>query len=408
MKFLDFFKRNRSPQETEKRSLFGDALTYAGSPNTISEYKSMLLSTVYRCVDLISNSVASLPFEPYEVSCDGYRKKLHDHSIYHVLNYEPNERMTRFIFMKALVTSMILRGNGYAYIERDKLGNVIKLDYLDSDRVSPIIDYTQNTIKYYVVSGYKVPRVEPINMIHLINFTYDGITGVSTLKSARGCLSAAYNAEQTAAGFFTGGCNVGGILKVQGMLNEIQKQQLKSSWQQAFSPETGQPNGVAVLEGNMDFSPITVNPADAQLLESRQYNVIDICRFFGVNPTKVFDLTKASYSTVEAENLQFLNDTLQPIIEKIEQEFQRKLFKPSEKAHTVVRFDTSSMLRTDKNSQASYYSTLFNMGAMSINEIRKALDLEPIEGGDTHYVQVNMGATNNNEINEEGNQELQE
>lgn len=187
------------------------------------------------------------------------------------------------------------------------------------------------------------------------------------------------------------------------MLNEIQKQQLKSSWQQAFSPETGQPNGVAVLEGNMDFSPITVNPADAQLLESRQYNVIDICRFFGVNPTKVFDLTKASYSTVEAENLQFLNDTLQPIIEKIEQEFQRKLFKPSEKAHTVVRFDTSSMLRTDKNSQASYYSTLFNMGAMSINEIRKALDLEPIEGGDTHYVQVNMGATNNNEINEEGN-----
>ena len=86
--------------------MFGDALTYAGSPNTISEYKSILLSTVYRCVDLISNSVASLPFEPYEVSCDGYRKKLHDHPIYHVLNYEPNERMTRFIFMKVHIKSV--------------------------------------------------------------------------------------------------------------------------------------------------------------------------------------------------------------------------------------------------------------------------------------------------------------
>lgn len=298
--------------------MFGDALTYAGTPNLISEHKAMLLSTVYRCVDLISNSVASLPFEPYEVSCDGYRKKLHKHPIYHILNYEPNERMTRFTFMKTLVSSMILKGNGYAYIERDKLGNVIRLDYLDADRVSPVVDYTDNSIRCYNVAGYKKPVVEPINMIHLLNFTYDGINGVSTLRSARGCLSSAYNAEQTASGFFTGGCNVGGILKVQGMLNEVQKQQLKSSWQQAFSPETGQPNGVAVLEGNMDFSPITVNPADAQLLESRQYNVIDICRFFGVNPTKVFDLTKASYSTVEAENLQFLNDTLQPILEKIE------------------------------------------------------------------------------------------
>ncbi len=98
----------------------------------------------------------------------------------------------------------------------------------------------------------------------------------------------------------------------------------------------------------MDFQPITVNPADAQLLETRAFNVVDICRFFGVSPVKAFDLSKSSYSTVEATELAFLTDTLSPLIEKIEEELERKLYKPSEKASIDVRFDTSALLRADK------------------------------------------------------------
>lgn len=105
---------------------------------------------------------------------------------------------------------------------------------------------------------------------------------------------------------------------------------------------------MCVLEGNMDFSPITVSPSDAQLLETRQFNVIDICRFFGVSPVKAFDLSKSSYSTVEATELAFLTDTLAPLLEKIELEFERKLYKPSEKDSIDVRFDTATLLRADK------------------------------------------------------------
>jgi len=100
----------------------------------------------------------------------------------------------------------------------------------------------------------------------------------------------------------------------------------------------------------MSFQPITVNPADAQLLETRKFNVVDICRFFGVSPTKCFDLTNSSYSTVEATQLAFLTDTLAPLLEKIELEFERKLYKPSEKEHIDIRFDTSVLLRADKTS----------------------------------------------------------
>jgi len=165
---------------------------------------------------------------------------------------------------------------------------------------------------------------------------------------------------------------------------------LKASWQSAFSPETGTPNGVCVLEGNMEFEPITVNPSDAQLLETREFNVIDICRFFGVSPVKAFDLSKSSYSTVEATELAFLTDTLAPLLEKIELEFERKLYKPSEKDGIDVRFDTATLLRADKQSLASYYNTLFNIGVISPNEIRKELDLPAVENGDNTFVQVNI------------------
>ena len=145
----------------------------------------------------------------------------------------------------------------------------------------------------------------------------------------------------------------------------------------------------------MEFKPITVNPSDAQLLETRQFNVIDICRFFGVSPVKAFDLSKSSYSTVEATNLSFLTDTLSPLLEKIELEFERKLYKPSEKANIDVRFDTSRLLRADKQSLASYYNTLFNIGVVSCNDIRKEIDLPYIEGGDAHFVQVNLATLEN-------------
>lgn len=139
----------------------------------------------------------------------------------------------------------------------------------------------------------------------------------------------------------------------------------------AFNPNYGTPNGVALLEGNFTFEPISVNPSDAQLLETRQFNVVDICRFFGVSPVKAFDLTKSSYSTVEATELAFLTDTLSPLLEKIELEFERKLYKPSEKDSIDVRFDTAMLLRADKQSLANYYQTLFNIGVVSPNDIRK-------------------------------------
>lgn len=381
------FGNKRKQKITEERSSISDYLTY-NSTTGYSTNKSMLLSTVYRCVEVISDSVAQLPLEPYLIDSNGYKMKYTNHPTYNLLNKEPNPRMSRFTFIKTLVVSTLLKGNGYAYIERDIKGNAVALYFLPADSVTVIAPTTlKDTVKYSVQG---IGNVEDCNMIHILNFSYDGIVGISTLQHAKNTLGLATDSEAHAAGFFKGGANLSGILTVQGASTPQQRQKLKADWQTAFSSSSGTPNGIAVLEGNISFSPVTVNPSDAQLLETRLFNVIDICRFFGVSPVKAFDLSKSSYSTVEATELAFLTDTLAPLLEKIELEFERKLYKPSEKDSIDVRFDTATLLRADKQSLANYYQTLFNIGVISPNEIRKQIDLPSLEGGDNTFVQVNI------------------
>lgn len=405
---MKLFGNKKKKQPTEERSLFCDALNYSGVSAYTGTTKALLLSAVYRCVEVISDSVAQLPLEPFKLDENGYKRKYLEHPTYWLLNREPNKRMTRFTFIKTLIVHTLLKGNGYALIHRDNKGNAISLQLLNPDWVT--IDATKEDIKYTVCFDQlkkKTQIVEAQDMIHILNFSYDGINGISTLCHARNILGLATDAESHAAGFFKGGANLGGILKVNTPLSDKQKQTLKNSWQNAFSSVAGTPNGVAVLEGNMDFETVTVNPADSQLLETRQFNIIDICRFFGVSPVKAFDLTHSSYSTIEATQLAFLTDTLSPLLEKIELELERKLYKPSERNYIDVRFDTSVLLRADKEAEASYYTKLYQVGAYSTNELRKLLDMPPVENGDKALVQVNLQTldtiVNKNEYDLQGN-----
>lgn len=387
MSLFSWFKKEKP---VEERSMFGDYLLY-NSASTYANNKAMLLSAVYRCIEVISDSVAQLPLEPYRIDSDGCKIKFTSHPTYNLLNREPNKNMSKFTFLKTMVVSMLLTGNAYALIDRDEKGNAKALYYIPTELVTILKPQNITDTISYSITGMK-NVVEDCNMIHILNFTSDGYEGVSTLTYARKTLGLAMDAEANAEGFFKGGANVAGILKSNAPLTTKQKESLKSSWNSAFNGNTGTPNGVAVLDADLDFQAVTVNPSDAQLLETRQFNVIDICRFFGVSPVKAFDLSRSSYSTVEATELAFLTDTLAPLLEKIELEFERKLYKPSEKDYIDVRFDTATLLRADKQSLANYYNTLFNIGVVSVNDIRKELDMQSVEGGNTHFVQVNLMA----------------
>lgn len=377
-------------KKKEKRSYNNgfDFLTY----NCVSSYaesKAMLLSAVYRCVEVISDSIAQLPLEPYKTDSKGYKVKFTNHPSYHILNCEPNKNMTKYTFMKVMVRSMLLQGNAYAYIERDDKGNAKALYYLQPDMVTvKVPTRIADDIKYSVVGFPK--DLERDEVLHILNYTIDGYEGISTLANARNTLMLASDAEANAEGFFKGGANVGGILKVNSPMTDEDKLSMKQSWNSSFNGINGNPNGVAVLDADVTYQPVTVNPTDSQLLETRQFNVIDICRFFGVSPVKAFDLSKSSYNTIEQMQIAFLTDTLQPLLKKFEEEFNRKIFKPSERCKTEIRFSTAPLLRADKQSLANYYNTLFQIGVITPNEIRKELDMQALDNGDNSFVQVNV------------------
>lgn len=411
MGFFNIF--NKKTEKTEKRSendvdiktesyispFFG-TLNY----NSLTSYRegaAMFNSAVFRAVDILSNFISALPVVVCQVNSKGYKKPKSKHIVYKLLNNKPNQRQTRFTFFKSLVINMLLTGNAYAYIKRNEGGQVEELIFLPSDKVSIISKNLFEPIQYQVV-GIK-QLVPAQNMLHLINIPdYEGILGISTLAYAKRILTLASSEVDAADSFFRSGNSKAGVLTSEKPITDSQEAEIISRWNQTFNGNSGLPNGVCLLKPGLKYESIQTNPADAELLESRKFSVLEIARFFGISPSMMLDNSNNSYSSVEAEMLAFLQNTLNPLLEKIENEFNAKLWADYEDGY-MMKFDTSVLLRTDKAGLASYFSTLSGIGVLSPNEIRRQLDLEPIENGDNHFMQVNISTLDrisNQEISE--------
>jgi HK97 family phage portal protein len=402
-----WFQRNILRRKPEKRGIIDDynsffGLNFGTSSTAISTALQMQLSAVYRCVEVISDSMAAMPIDIMRFSDNMGWSVDRGHKANYMLNIEPNPSMSRFTFIKTLVAKMLLDGNGFAKITRDKSGNPLRVDLI-TEQVT-IYRRDDGTLFYKIkfADDRDDEIVDGTAMLHTPNFSYDGLVGVSTLTHAALSTGIAYASEKQARGFFSGGANLSGILKVDGRLDKTKAQSLKDAWKEAFDTDDGDPGGIAVIESGTDFQATRVNPKEAQMLESRQFSVVEICRFFGVSPTKAFDTNAASYNSVEAGQLAFLTDTIQPIVSKIECELNRKLFRPSERASLRVRFDTNELLRTDSDSQANYMMKMFQIGAYTSNEIRERIGNQRVEGGDTPYIQVNMQPLTTKTVEDEG------
>lgn len=368
----------KQKQETENRG-FDNPNAYVVSPyslgltfgDMVRQRSAMSISAVYRCTELISDAVAMLPIRVKQGNT-----VISNHSLYNVFDNRDN-LITKYNLIKLLIQSVLLRGNGFCYIERNGDGSVKNLRYLESGDVSIVYDKQRNTL-YYQCALISNKRIEPINMLHLRKNTYDGINGISVISYADNTLNVTKAAEASAQNFYGKGGNLSGVLTVQGQLNGTQRQDIINNWNTAYS---GGGQGIAVLQGNMQYQPIQVNARDAQLIEARQYNVKDIARFFGVAPSMLGDNDGASYGSVEANQQAFLLHTVQPYIAMVEDEFSRKLLKGSE-SDFRVDFDETYMLRADKNATANYYEKLAKNGILTRNEIRHELGYSDVDGGD--------------------------
>lgn len=340
--------------------------------NIFTSGSAMALSAVYRCVDLISDGVAIIPI--IVMTKDGTKV---DHQLNTVF-YNRNNRLTKYQFIKLLIQSVLLKGNGFAYIERNGDGSVKSLRFLESGDVTIQYNKMDNSL-FYISTVVNNKRIEPVNMIHLVKNSYDGVTGISVISFAANSINNAKNTEISASNFFSKGCNLNGVLKVQSSLTPQQIKDIKEAWNTTYSGGTG---GISVLQGNMDYQPVQVNANDAQLIESRQFNVVEICRFFGVSPMLLGNMSGGSqYGTLEAVQQDFVLHTILPFIVLLEEEFTRKLLKPSE-SDLRINFDESYILKSDKSNEANYYATLVEKGILTRNEAREKLGYKPYDGAD--------------------------
>ena len=396
MGLLDIFKRNRndvhdailntpSVQPVNTGLLFG---------NLFQNGNSLTLSAVYRCVELISDSVAILPID-IETK-DG--KYLPNHQLYQVFDNRDN-LLDKYTFIKMLIQSVLLKGNGFAFINRYQDGSVKSLRFLESGDVT--VNYNKETGKlYYTAPLISKKQIEAVNMIHLKKFSYDGVNGISVLSFASNSVKNSKNTEQSASDFFSNGRNLAGILKVNSPLTPQQTKDIKNAWNETY---TNNGQGIAVLQGNMDFQPISVSSADAQMIESRHFNVTDICRWFGVSPVLLGEEGGSQYNVVESLQREFILHTLLPYVKMIEEEFNRKLLKLSEINDINIKFDIEFLLKANKKDEAEYLVALSNNGLLTPNECRLQLGYQPIEGGDKLHIafsDVNQNNLDNTENND--------
>ncbi|BEN40790.1 phage portal protein [Serratia nevei] len=358
----------------------------SSSGKVVTADKAMQLSAVWACIRLLSESVSTLPMKVYRREADGSRKLAQDHPAYQVLCRRPNLEMTPSRFMLMVVASICLRGN--AFIEKKMIGRkLVALNpLLPQNIVVKRLDTGQ--LQYtYTEDGKK--RVIPVDrMMHIRGFGLDGVCGMMPLSSGRDVFGAAMAVDESAAKIFENGLQTSGYISSKVALNKEQRERLR----QYLAAFAGSKNAgkMMVLEGDLSYQNVTMNPEDAQMLESRAFSIEEICRWFRVPPFMVGHVTKQSSwaSSVEGMNLIFLTNTLRPLLVNIEQEISRCLLDSDE--DYFAEFSVEGLLRADSVGRAAYYTTALQNGWMSRNDVRRLENLPPIPGGEIYTVQLNL------------------
>ena len=395
-------RNNEMPHKEADQSACDTVNEGIGLRNIYNKLRStdpMKQSAFFSAVSLISNSIASM----------GWKVKAKDDNIdvpedFYVNHLFDYMNVKHFTAVKNMILDVILFGNGYAYIHRDKQGNPKSLEYLPNGKCTPVYnDFTR--VLVYQIPNISTKAVEPINVLHLKMITYDGIIGLPLISFAGNTINVSGAAESTAQEYFkSGGMLRGYISSTAPKLTDVQKEQIMSSWHKSG---LGGGTDIAVLPADCRYNPIVSNNREAQLIETRLFNVQELARWFQMSPVLLGDLSKTSYNSIEQSQLQFVLNTLRPYVEMMQDELNSKLISILDRSKFYIDIQEEDIIKGDKQSQVNYLSTLVDKGIITRNEARTALGFSPVEGGDeltVSYTDINQNKVNQNTESDKNNQ----
>lgn len=397
LKISDLFKRSSGPQEARiPIHVSGGSFVYTPGG------EAMNVATFYRCVSLLSESVAGLELQ-YLWKNNG-RYEVADNSPYpYLLSVQPQAQRSAFTFWMTAVQHMLIKGNAYIYPKRT-LGEVTDFilcspEYVTHDAINAL--YRIND----PVNGV-IDTLGERDIIHLFIHTADGLRGISVLEHARMTMDTALAGDAETRNRFTNGGNVRGLItndrSDSGRLGEYQDSELSKT---AVDVDTRFRSGehIVSLPGQVDFKQISLSSTDMQFLESRKFTVREICRFFGVHPSYVFDDTSNNYKSAEMAAVAFLSNTLDPILKRIECEFNRKLIPMERFNKYCFRYDRRGVYSMDLISKADYQRKTIESGIYTINDWRRLENLSSVEGGDVVYISTNLAPLGSSKITGDNN-----
>jgi len=361
-------------------------------PVEVNERNALSIPAVFACVRAISEDVAKLPIHVYRQTETG-KERLRNHPLARLVRDRPNPHMSWFDLASTSTAHALTWGNGYVEIVRDGNGRPSEFWPLEPDRV----EVRRSTVKpEEIVYIYDDPAlgkrrtIFEVDVLHVKGLGYDGLIGYSVIGWARKSLGLTAAAEKFGSSFFGNSSLPKGVLEHPGVLGEEAQKNLRESWEKIHRG-VGNYGRVAILEEGMKFTALTIPPEDAQFLETRQFQIPEVCRWFRMPPHKVADLTRATFSNIEHSSIEYVGDTLLPWLVRWEQEIRRKCFTGGE-GNLFVEFVTAALLRGDLKSRYDAYAIGRQWGWLSPDDVREFENLNPIEGdgGKIYLVPANM------------------
>jgi HK97 family phage portal protein len=361
----------------------------SGAGKSVTARSAIQVSTVYACVRVIAETIASLPLHVYETT-DAGSEKAQDHPLYRLLHDEPNHEMTSFILREVMLSHLLLWGNSYSQIVRSGRNRIVGLYPLLPDRMEVDRDKAGNLVYSYGTSEGRTVKLTSEEVLHIPGLGFDGILGYSPIALEKNAIGLGIAAEEYGSKFFANNATPSGVLTHPNVVKNPKA--LRESWNASYGGSFNA-GRVGLLEEGMKFERISMPHNEAQFLETRKFQVSEICRIFRVPPHLVGDLEHATFSNIEHQSISFGVHTIRPWLVRIEQSMNRALFSEKEKGRFYVRFNMDGLLRGAYKERMEGYAIARQNGWMSANDIRALENQNPIpdsEGGNSLLVNGNM------------------
>lgn len=364
--------------------------TSVSSGVSVTEHTALTYSAVWSAVNLISADIASVPLKLYKRDANGGQSPMANHPLYRLVHDRPNPQMGSAVFRRTLQAHKLVWGNGYAEIERDQAGRPIALWPLLPYAVQPYL--AGNVLRYRVFNPTQPPiELDAMDMFHLRGHTEDGICGVSTIAKARESLGLGIAAERFGSTFFGNGSTFGGIISYPpgvGNNEQTRKENREAIEKRHQGPDRAH-RFLALYEG-ATYSQLGIPPNDAQFLETREFQIEEVCRWFNIQPHKLKHLKRATFSNIEQQSIEYATDTLEPHWVDWEQESNMKLIAPLERSIQLIEHVREGRLRGDSVSRSDLQSKQFSIAGVTPNEVRSQENRNPIDGGEMSFVSLQV------------------